>query len=181
MNHGYTEHGHVCCAALDVANHPDRPSIRKRCGGPVICSICAQAAAHIHSLGSSAQEPTPAPEGAAEGQNTAATTEEPFSPRLWDVPPDSVTHIAGAQLHLFGRYLRQRCDWCGVIIIEYDLARVMVPEGQTTGTPAMWPVGGLIRVDGHMSAEVESVEDEPGVFRLPMDSCAFNPLTQVGM
>lgn len=134
----------------------------------------------MHSGGPSAQEPTPTPESAPEGRGVASAMEEPFSPRLWDVPPDSVTHIAGAQLHLFGRYLRQRCDWCGVIIIEYDLARVMVPEGQE-GTPAMWPVGALIRVDGHMSAEVEAVEDEPGVFRLPMDSCAFDPKTQVGM
>lgn len=103
---------------------------------------------------------------------------EAWAPKLWDARPDSVTHIAGAQLSMFGRYLRQRCEWCGVILVEYDLARLQVPVGQE-GPPAMWPVGGLVRVDGHMSAEVESVDEAPGLTKLPMDSCAFDPETQV--
>lgn len=131
----------------------------------------------VPASGPSAQEPTPTPESAPEGQSAPATTEAPFSPRLWDVPPDTVTHIAGAQLNMFGRYLRQRCDWCGVIIIEYDLARVMVPVDQP-GPPPMWPVGALVRVDRVMSAVVEAVEED-GHTKLPMDSCAFDPFTQV--
>lgn len=104
---------------------------------------------------------------------------ETFEPRMWDKTPDTVVHIAGAQLSMFGRYLRQRCDWCGVVIIEYDLTRVQVPVGQDFA-PAMWAVGSMVRVDGHMSAEVEMVEDEPGIIKLPPDSCAFNPMAAVG-
>lgn len=98
-------------------------------------------------------------------------------PRLWDSAPNSVTHVAGAQVSMFGRYLRQRCDWCGIVLIEYDLERVAVPVDQP-GPPAMWPVGSLVRVDAHISAEVETECDADGV-RLPMDSCAFDPATQV--
>jgi hypothetical protein len=108
-----------------------------------------------------------------------APDEPPFSPQLWTSRPDSVVHIAGSQLSMFNRFLRQRCDWCGVVLIEYDLLMVAVPEGQP-GAPAMWTPGVLVRVDGHMSAEVEAVEEEPGQTKLPMDSCAFDPLTQVG-
>lgn len=104
---------------------------------------------------------------------------QPFDPKLWDTPPDSVTHIAGAQLNMFNRYLRQRCDWCGIIIIEYDLERIAVRE-EDRSLPAMWRVGSLVRIDGYMSAEVEAVEEEIGQFKLPMDSCAFDPKTQVG-
>lgn len=106
------------------------------------------------------------------------TTQEPPKPKLWDKRPDSVTHIAGGQLNIHGRYLRQRCDWCGIILVEYDLERVAVPVGQPF-LPAMWSTGALVRIDGHMSAEVEAVEESPGVFKLPMDSCTFDPETQV--
>lgn len=101
-------------------------------------------------------------------------------PRLWDVEPNGVTHIAGGQINLFGRYLRQRCEWCGVILLEYDLERVAVPEGQEGG-PTMWTPGVLVRVDGHVSAEIDNpLRTDEGV-QLPPDSCAFNPLTQVGL
>lgn len=105
-------------------------------------------------------------------------SDKPFEPKLWDVTPDTITHIAGACITMFGRYMRQRCEWCGIILLEYDLTRVAVPEGQDP-TPGHWTPGVLVRVDGRMSAEVEVVEDEPGVTKLPMDSCAFDPETQV--
>lgn len=99
-------------------------------------------------------------------------------PRLWDAPPNGVTHIAGAQMVMFGRYLRQRCEWCGIILLEYDLARVAVPEG-TDPMPAMWTPMALVRVDGHISAEiVNPAKIEEGI-QLPTDCCAFDPTTQV--
>lgn len=103
-------------------------------------------------------------------------------PRLWDVPPDmGIVHIAGAQMVMFGRYLRQRCDWCGVILLEYDLERVMV-SGPDKRMPAMWPVQSLILVDGNMATEWEKVPVEGTTdIKLPMNACAFNPLTQVGL
>jgi len=105
---------------------------------------------------------------------------DPTRPRLWDSEPEGVTHIAGTQMVMFGRYLRQRCEWCGIILLEYDLERVQVPVGQDP-TPAMWTPMALVRVDGYMSAEIDNPEQVDGGIQLPPDSCAFNPLTQVGM
>lgn len=102
-------------------------------------------------------------------------------PRLWDTEPNGVVHIAGTCLIMFGRYMRQRCEWCGVVLLEYDLERVAVPEGQDP-MPGHWPYQALVRVDGHMSAVIDNPELTPeGEVRLPPDCCAFNPLTQVGM
>lgn len=101
-------------------------------------------------------------------------------PRLWDRKPEGgVTHIAGSQMQLFGIFLRQRCDWCGIILIEYDLRRVSVPVGQDH-LPSMYPAGSLVRVDEHVSAVIENPEIIDGGTQLPPDSCAFDPRTQVG-
>ncbi len=81
----------------------------------------------------------------------------------------SVTHIAAPQITISDRYLRQRCGWCGEILAEYDLTRIAVPVGQDP-TPASWPVGALVTVDGGASWTVEGE-------RLPNDACAVNPLT----
>jgi hypothetical protein len=63
--------------------------------------------------------------------------------------------------------LRQRCAWCGYLLIDYDLSRVMVPTGQEGSGPGAWPVGGLVRVDGFASYVVEHEDGAP----LPIDSC----------
>lgn len=108
-----------------------------------------------------------------------ATEAEP-APRLWDQIPNGIVHIAGGQLSIGGRYLRQRCEWCGEKLIDYDLARIAVPIGQPW-EPAMWTPGELVWVDGSGSCVYESVHMENGETRLPMNCCVFNPLTQVGM
>lgn len=76
-----------------------------------------------------------------------------------------VTHIAGVDTHINHR-LRQRCAWCGALLIDYDLANLAVPVGQDP-TPATWPVGGLVLVDGNMSTAVPHTDGGP----LPMDAC----------
>lgn len=81
----------------------------------------------------------------------------------------TVTHIASDVVIINDRYLRQRCGWCGDVLIEYDLARTAVPVG-TDPMPATWPAGALVVVDGHASWVVEAE-------RLPEDACARNPLT----
>jgi len=105
--------------------------------------------------------------------------DEPWTPRLWDKRPDSVVHIAAPALHIFGMYIRQRCAWCGTIILEYDLNRIAVPVGQDP-MPATWAPMVMVRVDGHMSAEVEAVEEDGNIKR-PMDSCTFDPNHQIGV
>jgi len=99
-------------------------------------------------------------------------------PRLWDVEPLGVVHIAGTVIVLFGRYMRQRCDWCGVILLEYDLARVAGLVG-TDPTPAHWPPGSLVRVDGNVSAAIDNPDVRDGEIQLPPDCCAFDPKTQI--
>lgn len=76
----------------------------------------------------------------------------------------AVTHIAGESITIDNRYLRQRCGWCGETLIEHDLSMVAVPVG-TDPTPATWPAGALVTVDGHASWTTE-------VDRLPDDACA---------
>lgn len=99
-------------------------------------------------------------------------------PRLWDKAPIAVTHIAGACIVLFNRYMRQRCEWCGVVLLEYDLQRIAVPAGQDP-MPANWPPGKLVRVDGHISAAIDEPDVVDGDIQLPPDACTFDPKTQI--
>jgi hypothetical protein len=81
----------------------------------------------------------------------------------------SVTHIASDRITIGDQYMRQRCGWCGEVLVEYNLVRVAVPAG-TDPAPAAWPPGALVTVDGHASWTVDGNQ-------LPEDSCARNPLT----
>ncbi len=81
----------------------------------------------------------------------------------------AVTHIAGIELTIGDTLLRQRCGWCGAVLLDYDLSRVAVPAGQDP-RPGTWPVGELVRVDGPVSTVVPHT---PGLDRLPEDACAL--------
>lgn len=74
-------------------------------------------------------------------------------------------HIAGNDVQV-GSHLRQRCAWCGAVLVDYALDRVAVPIGQPA-RPATWPVGGLVEVDGSMSWAVEHDDGRP----LPANAC----------
>ncbi|WP_435109811.1 hypothetical protein [Nocardiopsis synnemataformans] len=78
----------------------------------------------------------------------------------------ALTHIAGLEIQVC-HYLRQRCAWCGATLIDYDLARIAVPEGQDP-RPATWPAGALVAVDGSVKWVVDLPKDSP----LPADACA---------
>lgn len=89
------------------------------------------------------------------------------------------THVAGLDLEIQGRYLIQRCAWCGAVLLAYDYERVAV-EGDTWQKPATYPAGHLVRFtyDGPVATwgEVtlsrtisETLDDET----LPDDSCAL--------
>ncbi len=80
------------------------------------------------------------------------------------MPP--LIHIAGPDIQV-GARLRQRCAWCGATLIDYDLDRIAVPEGQDP-RPATWPPGDLVAVDGPVSY---AVDHEDG-HQLPPDTCA---------
>lgn len=78
----------------------------------------------------------------------------------------SLVHIAGNDVQI-GNRLRQRCAWCGAVLVDYDLDRVAVPEGQDP-RPATWPVAELVAVDGPASWVVEHEDGQP----LPDNACA---------
>jgi hypothetical protein len=74
-------------------------------------------------------------------------------------------HMAGADIQI-DSVIRQRCAWCGTLLIEYDLNRIAVIDGQALVT---WTVGALVVVDGGMSWIDESAQAHD----LPANSCAF--------
>jgi hypothetical protein len=91
----------------------------------------------------------------------------------------TVTHIAGPDITVQGRYFRQRCSWCGAVLVDYDLTQVAVKmneDGSHPGPLGAFQVGRLIRVAGAGTGSEEggttytsALEDE----RLPDDSCAL--------
>jgi hypothetical protein len=69
----------------------------------------------------------------------------------------AVIHIAGLDVQV-GSQLRQRCGWCGALLIDYALDRVgvMVPgDGSPPSGPGTWAVGALVARDGNASWVVE--------------------------
>jgi len=74
----------------------------------------------------------------------------------------AVVHIAGADVQV-GPLLRQRCSRCGAVLVDYDLTRIAVPEGQDP-RPGTWTPGELVEVDGGVSFTVPHVDgqDVPG-------------------
>lgn len=78
-------------------------------------------------------------------------------------------HIAGLDVQV-GSHLRQRCSWCGALLIDYALDRiaVAVPEdGSDPGGPGTWAVGALVQVEGNASWVVDHEDGQP----LPAGSC----------
>lgn len=88
------------------------------------------------------------------------------------------THIAGPMITVLGRYMRQRCSWCGYVLDEYDLERVAAPKGQSG-----FPVGEQVFVDPTRNPVVsyviatELLTDDGSEGKLAEDSCVYNPLT----
>ena len=95
-----------------------------------------------------------------------------------------ILHLAGPEVEAQGRYLRQRCSWCGALLLDYDLASVSRtldededPENPRPWRPGVWAVGSFVAVDDHEGwraahlVEPEPHPDHPGAFRMPDGSC----------
>jgi hypothetical protein len=78
---------------------------------------------------------------------------------------DGVVHIAGLVVTI-NQQMRQRCSWCGATLLDYDLSNLAVPVGQDP-TPAHWPVGDLVLVDGGLSVAVVHTDGD----ELPAIAC----------
>lgn len=70
-----------------------------------------------------------------------------------------VVHIAGLPIQMEGRYIRQRCGWCGAMIEDIDLTMIAV-AGEDTSVP-LWTQGHLISIDGGLRCDLGSVEEVP--------------------
>ena len=79
-----------------------------------------------------------------------------------------VVHIVGTVIDV-GTRTRQCCAWCGTTLLDYDLTRIAVPLGQDASSPAHFPPGSLLEVDGNCKAVLDGD-------RLPDNACALtNP------
>jgi hypothetical protein len=61
-------------------------------------------------------------------------------------PVATMVHVAGAPVQV-GSHLRQRCSWCGAMMIDVELSLIAVPVGQEDDYPT-WGVGELIETSG---------------------------------
>lgn len=90
----------------------------------------------------------------------------------------SIIHIAGNVVTVNNHLVRQRCAWCGTVLIDQDLQTIQVqctcderPHAEDCPArmrPATWLVGALIEVDGGMSCIIPHTEGE----LLPDNHCA---------
>lgn len=67
-------------------------------------------------------------------------------------------HIAGQKVVYEGRWLRQRCAWCGLTLIDYDLATCASMDGSA---PRTWEEGAQVEVNGNFSSLVAGKELSP--------------------
>lgn len=87
----------------------------------------------------------------------------------------SETHVAGVDITFDERYIRQRCSWCGVVLLDYDLANMEAGNER----PAPWPIGSLVRIDGNAAYVVsdaplcDECDPDQTPVGVPDDSC-FN-------
>lgn len=78
----------------------------------------------------------------------------------------SESHIAGLRVEIGEQYIRQRCAWCGTLMVEHDRSRIAFQDGDSTDLPT-WEIGAVIRTDGNVTSIVEHVDGES----LPDDAC----------
>lgn len=74
-----------------------------------------------------------------------------------------VVHIAGMVCQI-GPLMRQRCAWCGEVLIDYDLSRMA-----STGDFEIhgWAPGALVEVEGNCSMVLQHQDGT----RLPDHAC----------
>lgn len=63
---------------------------------------------------------------------------------------DAIVHIAGHPVQV-GSHLRQRCSWCGGILVDEDLSRIAfeIRDGDDKAQEyPTWPTGALVEVNG---------------------------------
>lgn len=77
------------------------------------------------------------------------------------------THITSNVITTDGRYMRQRCVWCGELIIDYDLSMMM---STSTDPVKGWECGIMISVEGENPKHYWKTEDQE---HLPDSFCGY--------
>lgn len=75
-----------------------------------------------------------------------------------------IVHIVGPVTDI-GPRRRQRCTWCGTILLDYDLTRIAL-QRDDDAAPA-FPAGALLEVDGNCRAVLAHEDGAP----LPANAC----------
>ena len=96
---------------------------------------------------------------------------------------DGVVHIVGMDVIVHGCHRRQRCSWCGQMLLDDDLSRMswaLNEDGSDPGPPGGWPMGELVEIVGDSKPEpgealgfrgMRVIEVEDG--KLPDNACAM--------
>ena len=88
---------------------------------------------------------------------------------------DSIVHIAGHAIQV-GPHVRQRCSWCGAVLVDEDETRIAVAITDEDPDPEVriptWPTGELIEITGlggtSMTTVLEHADGDP----VPDHCCA---------
>ena len=88
---------------------------------------------------------------------------------------DRIVHIAGFPVRV-GSKRRQRCAWCEAILIDDDVSRIAVPEGQSP-EPRFWPEGELVEVVKSGDVTASTIVPHKDGDELPARACAAPPAT----
>lgn len=80
---------------------------------------------------------------------------------------DSVTHLTAQPVLLCGRWNRQRCAWCGVLIVDEDLSTMGSTDPNFQGTE--WKPQSLVNVTSGNPAISSRVAPTGG--KMPENSC----------
>ena len=82
----------------------------------------------------------------------------------------SVVHIAGIIVTIGDDLMRQRCAWCGAMLLDYEVSHIGVPADQANTTPPTFGPGELVEVrDGTSFVVLSGMEGSGGT--IPPNSC----------
>lgn len=92
---------------------------------------------------------------------------------------DGVVHITSNDVTFEGRRRRQRCVWCGALIVDDDLTRMawpLNPDGTDPGPPGAFPAGRLVETVGELGAfSIRSLlpleDNDPNAMLVPDNGC----------
>jgi hypothetical protein len=93
----------------------------------------------------------------------------------------ATSHLAAPALHWL-THVRQRCAWCGTILIDQDLTRVAYKINEDEGigestyhTIPTWPVDQWTCRDGAMTFTEDIEMNDQGIIKCREDSCMMLP------